>query len=91
MAFAQRGLPDTFGATGGTLPRPTTRAFVSSQTPTRAAGFARSVGRLSSPPTVTVSAAPVLAERVGSFVPPPQVPFDKKVRLLPPLSVSGWF
>jgi len=81
MAFAQRGLPDTFAVSNAALPRPTTRAFVTSQQSTRLSPLtnARSVSRLSPPPTVTVSAAPVLAERVGNFVPPPQVPFDKKV------------
>lgn len=80
MAFAQRGLPDTFVVGNAPFPRPSTRAFVGNQQPTRNTSFSgpRSVGRLSSPPTVTVSATPV-AERVGNFVPPPQVSLEKKV------------
>eukprot|EP00210_Caulerpa_lentillifera_P005747 g5494.t1 len=86
MAFARSTIPEAFtngvAAAAATRLQPNRALHVSPATTRASYGATKINGRITSPPTVAVSAAPLLSERVGNFHPSNRTTLDKKV--LPP-------
>lgn len=99
MAFARSTVPEAFsnGASVAATTRlqPTRPLYVNPATTRAPFGTAKFNGRYPSPPSVAVSAAPVISERVEKFQPPStRTQFDRKVNSLkiqfPELCVLGF-